>query len=88
MKVADNGRGIPADRMERIQQSLERLSGHDSYAVAERNGEFFGLLNVKARILIYYGETARFTLESVEGVGTTAVLDIPVECCREHMEGE
>jgi Predicted signal transduction protein with a C-terminal ATPase domain len=88
LSVSDNGNGIGAEEMERIRRALSAASHHDSRGAAEWNGEYFGLRNVKARIKIFYGETAEFTLESEEGRGTVAVIDLPVELCRHAREGE
>ncbi|REJ12759.1 MAG: two-component sensor histidine kinase [Paenibacillaceae bacterium] len=88
LRVSDNGIGIGADEMERIRRALSTADRHDSRAADEWNGEYFGLRNVKARIKIFYGETADFTLESAEGQGTVATVDLPVELCRHAREGE
>jgi two-component system, sensor histidine kinase YesM len=88
IKVCDNGKGIDAERLARIHAAMDRVAGNDAYAAADKNTEFFGLLNVKARIKIYYGETADFRIESTEGEGTTATVDIPIERCKEQWEGE
>lgn len=44
----------------------------------------FALLNVQARIAIYYGETAELKIVSGEGNGTVAVIDLPADRCREE----
>jgi two-component system sensor histidine kinase YesM len=88
VRVSDNGKGINAARMEQIRHALSRSSGNDSYAASERTDEFYGLLNVKSRIKLYYGDTAEFIIDSEEGKGTTACIDLPVERCTSQWEGE
>ncbi|MBW4085596.1 sensor histidine kinase [Paenibacillus sp. S150] len=78
LMVADNGRGIPAQRLERIREALSRNAGMGG---GESGGEFFGLLNVKSRIKLYYGEEAEFTIESEEGAGTVSRIALPAERC-------
>lgn len=84
IQVTDNGRGIPGPRLMRIQQALARIRFGDYTAPPEKNSEFFALLNVQARITIYYGETAELKIVSGEGNGTTAIIDLPAERCREE----
>ncbi|MDQ6422404.1 sensor histidine kinase [Paenibacillus sp. LHD-117] len=88
LTVSDNGKGIGEDRMERIRTALAGYGGGETHADAERNGEFFGLRNVKSRIGLYYGDTAEFTIDSEEGAGTTACIDLPADRCRSEWEGE
>jgi two-component system sensor histidine kinase YesM len=88
LQVSDRGKGIDAVRMEQIRHALNRSSVNDSYATSERNDEFFGLLNVKSRIKLYYGDTAEFIIESEEGKGTIACIDLPIERCTYQLEGE
>ncbi|XID93499.1 sensor histidine kinase [Paenibacillaceae bacterium WGS1546] len=87
LSVSDNGKGIGEETMERIRAALDR-SGGDSYAASERTAEFFGLLNVKARIRLYYGDSAEFSIDSKEGEGTTARIHLPAERCTNRWEGE
>ena len=86
--VSDNGKGIGEETLSRIHAALARTAGGAAQAVPDRHSEFFGLMNVKARIKLYYGETAEFAIESREGEGTTATIDLPVERCRCQWEGD
>ncbi|WP_165861417.1 cache domain-containing sensor histidine kinase [Paenibacillus paeoniae] len=86
--VSDNGKGIAEERMQRIGAMLTRKGGSDTYEASERNAEFFGLLNVKERIKLYYGDSAEFSIESEEGRGTTARVELPIERCMNQWEGE
>lgn len=82
LQVADNGKGIAEPRLTRIKQALELARNSEFEGLPEQKSEFFGLFNVQARIRIYYGPTALFTLESKEGEGTVATLDLPIEPCQ------
>ncbi|MGO4548193.1 sensor histidine kinase [Paenibacillus sp. 2TAB23] len=88
LTVSDNGKGIGEERMVRIREALGRSGGGDVNAASDRGMDFFGLLNVKARMKLYYGEAASFTVESEEGAGTTARIKLPVERCRQDWGGE
>lgn len=67
IRVADNGVGIPADKMENL------LSG-------SKNGKrySYGLYNIQQRLQIYFGKEYGLTIESAEGKGTSATIRIPV----------
>lgn len=92
LQVADNGKGIAVERLEYIRAALARRGDYDTYdgleEGMENNNEFFGLLNVKRRIKIYYGDTAEFTIQSEIGKGTVARIDLPIERCLNQWEGE
>lgn len=65
--VCDTGRGIAADRLAQIRQSLERESSIT---------KSFGLLNVYQRMKLVYGERFTMGVESVEGKFTQFLLEI------------
>lgn len=81
IQVRDNGRGIPKERLDQIQEALALTKKGNLTPPSERNSSFFALLNVQARIGIYYGETADLIIESIEGEGTTATINLPVNRC-------
>ena len=66
--VQDNGSGIPADRLARLQERIEIPSTH-----AKQN---IGLANVNHRVKMFYGPTYGLTIESVIGSGTQVTLRI------------
>lgn len=72
--VADNGSGIPAERLVRLQKACSEdtpdspdESGHHS----------IGILNVSQRLRSYYGEKYSLSIESVEGEGTIIDAMLP-----------
>lgn len=80
MEVTDNGKGIPADRLSYIRDELAMVSVYTGKAWVQeiRRNDLYGLWNVKARLKLYYGESADLTIDSVENEGTTVVLWIPI----------
>jgi len=80
LEVSDNGKGIGADRLRYIRGELERLYVHAGQAWDQelRRNDLYGLWNVKARLKLYYGESAELTVDSTENEGTTVVLWIPI----------
>ncbi len=88
LQVSDNGKGISIERMAYIRDALARSSDSDIQSDSEPNNELFGLMNVKTRIKLYYGDTAVFTIDSVEGKGTVARIDLPIDRCRNPWVGE
>jgi len=88
LQVSDNGKGICEEDMAQISNALNHSSDNDSNTISDRNAEFFGVLNIKARIKIYYGDTAEFFIESESGKGTRATINLPIERCMNQWEGE
>ncbi|RCX18201.1 two-component system sensor histidine kinase YesM [Fontibacillus phaseoli] len=67
-KVEDNGRGIPPDRLEEINQGLQKP---DEYS------ESFGLRSIHERLKLLYGDAYGVEVRSEEGKGTTVVVTFP-----------
>lgn len=65
-RIADDGVGIPADRLERI-LSCPKKSGNNGY----------GIWNVDERIRLQFGEEYGVKIQSAPGKGTTVTLTIP-----------
>ena len=68
--VEDNGAGIPASRLQLMNESLE--------AGLISQGDGYGIYNVNERVRLYYGDGYGLTYESEPGTGTRAFLKI---CC-------
>lgn len=65
--VKDNGNGIESRKLEEIIKNIKLGKDED---------ENIGIKNVYDRIKIYYGEDAKFDIESFQGEGTTVTLII------------
>ncbi len=64
--VEDNGRGIPPETLERLNDESREFEGH------------VGVSNVRKRLKLYYGEEAMVYFESAPGEYTRVHLFIPV----------
>lgn len=67
VRIRDNGVGIPAEKLALIHAGVE----------VSTSGLGIGLQNVEQRLLILYGKSAAFVIESREGKGTEVILKIP-----------
>jgi len=75
--IRDNGRGMDAERIRQIRQSV---SGMDTITdVIRSEGKNIGLANVIARCQLHYGDRFRFDIRSAPGKGTTMTLIIPTD---------
>jgi len=70
LAVADNGAGMPAERLRQVRESLA------SDAPAEGERGCYGLFNVNKRIQLYYNQPEGVRIES-DGKGTTVSLCVP-----------
>lgn len=68
LRVADNGRGMSRDQIERLLNSKVKK---------ERGFTAVGIPNICDRLKLYYGEQGGITYESSEN-GTTAIVFLPV----------
>jgi len=69
-RIADNGKGIPEERLRSIQASLRGQMDPD-------HSQGFGLYNVQARIQSYFGAAYGIGIESVYGEGTVVTVKLP-----------
>ena len=69
--VKDTGRGIPDDVLQRLNDSKNEADAIDS-------GEHMGIINVRKRLNLYYGDQADLYFESALGKYTKVHLFIPV----------
>ncbi len=67
IEIRDDGRGIPKEKLDAIQNQLIHENGLDNV----QNGDHIGLLNVNLRLKLYYNDSCGITITSKENVGTT-----------------
>ena len=72
--VSDNGQGMSKEQMEAI--FVRRMNA----------GNSIGVLNVLARLDLYYGSAYSIHVDSSEGKGTTIETVIPRQCMRSDQE--
>lgn len=65
LSIRDNGKGMETSGVLDTAQESRRLTG-------------IGLQNVAQRLMLYYGETAGFRIDSRPGAGTTVLFYLPV----------
>ena len=75
LEVEDNGAGIPADKLAKIQALLLDDTAETWTGAWQENG--FGLENVHKRVKLYYGQLYGLSLRSEAGVGTCVTVLIP-----------
>jgi len=72
LTVTDNGKGLEAEKIKEINQSLE--SGIDT---GEQSESRIGLTNVSRRIKLHFGDEYGLTARSRKGEGTSVSVTIP-----------
>ena len=72
LKVTDNGSGMTKEQLAGVRESV-----YNRKAAAEAADSGYGLYNVHERIRLTYGEEYGLSIDSEEGVGTTASIRIP-----------
>ncbi len=71
--IRDNGAGMDQDTLDRLRRSL----GHADVPALSNGKESIGILNVDARLKLFYGANYRLSIRSAPGEGTEVVLLIP-----------
>ncbi|MBD2866494.1 sensor histidine kinase [Paenibacillus oceani] len=82
LEVRDDGVGIDPERLSFINGKLNKITYKDVLRVTNAGSEsvdLYGLSNVKARVMLFYGEDARIRIESQEAAGTAVTIWIPLE---------
>ena len=74
IEVIDNGRGIPRETLIPLQKSIAR-DAETSSSLDDNSS--IGLLNVSARIKLYYGKDYGLEIESVYHRGTKIIIRLP-----------
>ena len=75
IECSDDGLGIVPERLEKLQDLLEKGGSEEMRKMGYNNG--IGLANVQSRLRILYGETYGLTLSSEVGTGTTVRAVFP-----------
>lgn len=81
LTVADDGAGIPAERLAQLRKRLKDIGTGSIEAeqpISESAGTGYGILNVQARIRLTYGEPYGLSIESEPGGGTLVTVRHPV----------
>ncbi|WP_044932287.1 cache domain-containing sensor histidine kinase [Butyrivibrio sp. AC2005] len=75
ISIGDNGKGMPADLLEKM--------NNREYVLSKENDskEGLGLRNAFSRLVMYYGDRAHWTINSVKDIGTEITLYIPADSC-------
>ncbi|KRE70164.1 hypothetical protein ASL11_15295 [Paenibacillus sp. Soil750] len=73
-QVKDNGIGMSPDTLSRINNGEKAGSG---------NG--FGLLNIRERLRLYFGDAGRLIIESAPEVGTVVTIELPIYTEKPHI---
>ncbi|MDO5417753.1 MAG: sensor histidine kinase [Lachnospiraceae bacterium] len=68
--VWDDGAGIPAEKLEQINEGLRTAK--------RKTSDGYGIYNVNERIMLYYGNGYGLSYESEEGVYTRATVTVPI----------
>jgi two-component system, sensor histidine kinase YesM len=76
IRVSDDGVGMDRASLEALRLSLAEPPAFDSAEVATAGG--VGVRNVQERIALYFGPQYGLAFESTPGVGTTAIVRIPL----------
>lgn len=77
INIEDNGIGLSPERLQELQDSLNRNT--------DTHGKSIGMKNVHNRIRLFYGAEYGLSIASVLGEGTTVTLKLPL---REDLENE
>ncbi|SFJ68167.1 two-component system, sensor histidine kinase YesM [Paenibacillus sp. UNC496MF] len=71
IEVADDGEGMPREKLDALNRSLDETE--------EREGNRIGLRNVHMRLKLMYGQDCGLRIRSEAGVGTSVHFSIPME---------
>lgn len=84
LSVADNGDGIPKEKLTAITQNISRISSEQDEAesstsfTGNSDSSGLGLVNVYLRLITHYGNHCEMTIKSEEKTGTNVTIRIPV----------
>ncbi|MNI07727.1 putative sensor-like histidine kinase [compost metagenome] len=79
VEVEDNGVGISEKRLSEIKREMDKITSKSYMNSPDKPANlYYGLKNVKSRIMLYYGSDADLILESKEGETTKVTLRLPL----------
>lgn len=74
VNVQDDGIGMERRRLEALQEGLNHPG-----SVSDAHGDSLGLMNVRERLALYYGERASLRIDSQRGRGTCVTMRFPAQ---------
>lgn len=74
VSVTDNGCGIPEEKIEELQDKLQKNYSNPLNATSH-----IGILNVNSRIRFLYGTEYGITIHTTIGIGTEVILKLPIK---------
>lgn len=79
IEVIDNGNGIPAEELQRLNKGLEM--DNDTYfkSLSKKQNKSIGIDNVNRRIKLFYGEKYGIKLESKQNIYTKVSVTLPAQ---------
>lgn len=78
MYIEDDGRGMEADRVEKLQKKLDRPFTEIETVESNSTKGGYGLMNIQARMRLTFGEQYGIHIESEVGKGTKVTIVHPV----------
>ncbi len=88
LEVQDNGQGMTEDRLHRLRAALASIQKDTTSELFQpQTSEFYGLMNVKMRLVLYYGDHADLIIDSTDGIGTRINIVFPLALCQEEVRG-
>ncbi|THF84514.1 cache domain-containing sensor histidine kinase [Cohnella fermenti] len=76
VEIADNGRGIAAEKLRELRAALEEVEAEPGETPGERRS--LGLANVHARLILRYGPSYGLRIDSFSGQGTVVTVRVPL----------
>lgn len=86
IRIEDNGRGMSLERLQQINDRLERKEQTDNSEKKLKGG--IALYNINARIKLLYGKEYGIAVYSVENEGTVVEISLPVRKKKDENRGD
>ncbi len=83
--ISDDGVGMTEEQLVKLQNRLREKA--EFTELGHRNKQSIGLSNIHTRISLYYGEGYGLQIKSMEGIGTTVRIKLPLlQTGKEHVD--